>query len=107
MKDLRVVFMGTPDFALPSLELLNSRYNVVAVFCQPDKVNGRGNRVTFGPVKEYALNNNIPVYQPETFKDNAQADLLKKLDPQIIVVAAYGKILPSYVDKVRHISTCL
>ncbi len=97
MKDLRVVFMGTPDFALPSLELLNSRYNVVAVFCQPDKVNGRGNKVTFGPVKEYALNNNIPVYQPETFKDNAQADLLKQLDPQIIVVAAYGKILPAYV----------
>lgn len=97
MKNLRVVFMGTPDFALPSLELLNSKYNLIAVFCQPDKINGRGNKVTFGPVKEFALKNDIPVYQPQTFKNNAVLDLLKQLDPQIIVVAAYGKILPSYV----------
>ncbi len=97
MKNLRVVFMGTPDFALPSLELLNSKYDLVAVFCQPDKVNGRGNKVTFGPVKEFALNNGVPVYQPDTFKNEAVLDLIKQLDPQLIVVAAYGKILPSYV----------
>ncbi len=97
MQKLRVLFMGTPDFAVPSLKLLHSKYDVVAVICQPDKVNGRGNKVTFGPVKEYAIENGIDVYQPETFKDNACLDLIKKLDPEIIVVAAYGKILPEYV----------
>ena len=97
MNKLRVVFMGTPDFALPSLELLDSKYSVVGVFCQPDKINGRGNKMVFGPVKEYALAHNIPVFQPSTFKDGVCADILNKLDPELIVVAAYGKILPSYV----------
>lgn len=94
---LRVIFMGTPDFALPSLERLNDLYEVCAVFCQPDKINGRGNKVTYGPVKEFALNNKIPVYQPETFKDNSCLDILDKYSPELIVVAAYGKILPEYV----------
>lgn len=89
--------MGTPDFALPSLVALNEKYGVCAVFCQPDKVNARGNKVIFGPVKEYAVNNDIPVYQPETFKNNACADILEQYNPDIIVVAAYGKILPKYV----------
>lgn len=97
MHKLRVLFMGTPDFAVPSLKLLHSKYNVVAVICQPDKVNGRGNKVTFGPVKEFAIRSGIEVYQPETFKDNACLDLIKELDPELIVVAAYGKILPEYV----------
>lgn len=94
---LRVIFMGTPDFALPSLEKLCSLYDVCAVFCQPDKVNGRGNKVNFGPIKEYAINNNIPVYQPDTFRDNACLDVLQQYSPELIVVAAYGKILPEYV----------
>ncbi len=97
MSKLRVLFMGTPDFAVPSLKLLNDKYDVVAVFCQPDKINGRGNKVTFGAVKEFALQNNIKVYQPETFKDNACLELITELDPELIVVAAYGKILPEYV----------
>lgn len=97
MQKLKVLFMGTPDFALPSLELLYEKHDVVAVICQPDKINGRGNKVTFGPVKEFAVNHGVPVYQPETFKDNACAELLRELDPQLIVVAAYGKILPEYV----------
>lgn len=97
MQKLRVLFMGTPDFAVPSLKLLHSKYDVVAVICQPDKINGRGNKVTFGPVKEFALQNGIKVYQPETFKENACLDLITELDPELIVVAAYGKILPEYV----------
>ncbi len=97
MNKLRVLFMGTPDFAVPSLKLLNSKYNVVGVICQPDKINGRGNKLSFGPVKEFALENNLDVYQPETFKDNACLELLNKLNPELIVVAAYGKILPEYV----------
>lgn len=97
MHKLRVLFMGTPDFAVPSLKLLHEKYDVVGVICQPDKINGRGNKVTFGPVKEYAMENNLEVFQPETFKDNACLGLLKELDPELIVVAAYGKILPEYV----------
>ncbi len=97
MEKLRVLFMGTPDFAVPSLKLLNLKYDVVGVVCQPDKINGRGNKLSFGPVKEFALENNLAVYQPETFKDNACLELLKELNPELIVVAAYGKILPEYV----------
>lgn len=94
---LRVVFMGTPDFALPSLKVLDDEFDVVAVFCQPDKINGRGNKVNFCPIKQYAIEHNITVCQPETFKNNSCVELLHELDPQLIVVAAYGKILPNYV----------
>ncbi len=97
MHSPRILFMGTPDFALPSLELVHKKYGVSAVICQPDKINGRGNKITFGPIKEYALTNNIPVYQPETFKNNACIELIKEIDPNLIIVAAYGKILPEYV----------
>lgn len=97
MSKLRVLFMGTPDFALPPLKKLNETYDVCAVFCQPDKVCGRGNKIIFGPVKQYAVDNGIPVYQPDTFKNGACDELIKTLDPQIIVVAAYGKILPKFV----------
>ena len=97
MQKLNVVFMGTPDFALPSLSALYQHHNVVAVFCQPDKANARGNKVIYGPVKEFALNNNIPVYQPDTFKNESCKPIIEELSPDIIVVAAYGKILPEYV----------
>lgn len=97
MQKIRVLFMGTPDFAVPSLKLLNEKHEIVGVVCQPDKINGRGNKVIFGPVKEYAIQNDIAVYQPETFKDNACLELLNDLNPELIVVAAYGKILPEYV----------
>ncbi len=94
---LNIVFMGTPDFALPSLELLDKTHNVTAVFCQPDKINGRGNKINFCPIKEYALQKSIQIFQPETFKNEACLELLQKLNPDLIVVAAYGKILPKYV----------
>ena len=96
-KKIRVVFMGTPDFALPSLKSLYEAADVAAVFCQPDKVSGRGNKIVFGPVKEFALQHDIRICQPETFKNGACEGLLKELDPELIVVAAYGKILPEYV----------
>lgn len=94
---LRVVFMGSPDFAIPTLKCLCERYDVCAVFCQPDKANGRGNRVVYGPVKQYAVDNNIRVCQPDSFKNGNCSELLRELDPQLIIVAAYGKILPKYV----------
>lgn len=95
--NLNIVFMGTPDFALPSLEVLYGKYNISAVFCQPDKATGRGNKVKFGPVKQFAVDHGIPVYQPDTFKNNACLEILEKHNPDLIVVAAYGKILPKYV----------
>lgn len=97
MKTHNIVFMGTPDFCIPSLKILNDKYNLVGVFCQPDKVNGRNNQVSFCPVKQFAIEHNVPVYQPTTFKDNACLNILQELNPDIIVVAAYGKILPKYV----------
>lgn len=97
MNKLNVVFMGTPDFGIPSVRMLLEKHNLVGVFCQPDKINGRNNQTSFCPIKQFAVDNNIPVYQPITFKDNACLEILRELNPDIIVVAAYGKILPKYV----------
>lgn len=93
-----IVFMGTPDFAVPCLRaLVESGENVKAVFTQPDKPKGRGYKLTPPPVKEYAVSQNIPVYQPVSMKKGEDADnayeLLKELAPDLIVVVAYGQIL--------------
>ncbi len=90
--------MGTPDFAKICFEsLLTSDNEIVGVITQPDKPKGRGYALTPPPVKVSALEHNIPVYQPDTLKDEAFAELLAKLDPELIVVVAYGKILPKKV----------
>ena len=95
---MRILFMGTPDFALFSLKAINeSRHDVIGVVTQPDKPKGRGYTLTPPPVKVYATEHNIPVYQPNTLKGEEFAELLSSLDPDIIVVVAYGKILPKNV----------
>ena len=95
---MRIVFMGTPDFALFSLKaLVEAGEEVVGVVTQPDKPRGRGYVLTPPPVKIYALEQGIPVYQPETLRGGAFDDTLKELDPALIVVVAYGKILPKSV----------
>lgn len=95
---LKIMFMGTPDFAKVSLEkLVEKEFNVAAVVTQPDKAKGRGMKTGFSCVKEFALQKNLPVYQPETLKDGAIKDLLNEINPDVIVVVAYGKILPDYV----------
>lgn len=92
---MRVVFMGTPDFAAQSLlALLQNDFNVVAVFCQPDKPKGRGQSLKSPPVKVLALSHGIPVYQPATLKSKEAALLLRDLKPEVIAVTAYGKLLP-------------
>lgn len=95
---MRIMFMGTPEFAQVSLEALteNGR-DVVCVITQPDKPKGRGKKMAMPPVKEYALSKGIEVYQPETLGGGAIQPLLDKYNPDIIVVVAYGKILPEYV----------
>lgn len=90
---MNIVYMGTPDFAVPALEKLIKKHNVTAVVTQPDKPKGRGKKIIFSPVKELALKNNIEVFQPEKVKDENFIKQIEKLNPDIIVVAAYGQIL--------------
>lgn len=92
---MRILFMGTPDFAVPSLEaLLHAGHEICGVFTQPDKPKNRGMKLQASPVKEFALAHGIPVYQPESVKDGTAMDLIRQLAPELIAVAAYGRILP-------------
>ena len=95
---LRIVFAGTPDFAASSLKaLINQGYNVVAVYTQPDRPAGRGKKLHKSPVKDLAELNNIAVYQPVNFKDEADQQALQLLNADLMIVAAYGIILPKIV----------
>ena len=92
---MRIVFMGTPDFAVPCLrQLLEDGQNVAGVFTQPDRPKGRGYALAPPPVKELALDRGLPVYQPEKMRDGTALGILQKLEPELIVVVAYGRILP-------------
>lgn len=92
---MRIVFMGTPDFAAVSLQrLLDERFDVVGVFTQPDKPKNRGMKLQPSPVKEIALANGLPVFQPEKMRDGTALAALQSLQPDILVVVAYGRILP-------------
>lgn len=95
---MNVVYMGTPDFAVPSLKsIINAGHNVTAVFTQPDKKVGRKQVITPPPVKVCALENGINVFQPNTLKDGEALKILEELKPDVIVVVAYGKILPKEI----------
>lgn len=95
---MKILFMGTPDFAASMLEsLVKGGYDVIGAVSQPDKPKGRGHKLMPTDVKLKAEEFDIPVYQPETLKDGSFKDQLDKLSPDLIVVAAYGKILPDYV----------
>jgi methionyl-tRNA formyltransferase len=95
---MRILFMGTPDFALFSLKaLVESGEDVIGVVTQPDKPRGRGYALMPPPIKVYALEQNLPVYQPATLKGEEFEALLTELDPELIVVVAFGKILPKNV----------
>ncbi len=102
---LRVVFMGTPDYGVPSLEaLIAAGYDVVGVFCQPDKPSGRGKKITFCPVKQCAAAHNIPVFQPvKTRVDGVEP--LRQLAPDLCVTAAFGHILSQEVLDIPRIGT--
>ena len=92
---MRILFMGTPDFAVPSLEaLLNAGHEICGVFTQPDKPKNRGMNLQAPPVKEFALAHDIPVFQPESVKDGGALEQIRQLQPELIAVAAYGRILP-------------
>jgi methionyl-tRNA formyltransferase len=95
---MKIVFMGTPDYAEKTLEaLLCTEHEIAAVFCQPDKPVGRKQILTPPPVKVLAQKNNIPVYQPQSLKTGEAYNILKQINPDVIVVVAYGKILPKEI----------
>ena len=92
---MRVVFMGTPDFAAASLQkLIDESYEIAGVFTQPDRPRGRGMATTACPVKQLAVEHGIPVYQPEDLRTTETVQLLQSLHPDVIAVVAYGRILP-------------
>jgi methionyl-tRNA formyltransferase len=95
---MRIVFMGTPDFAVPSLQsLIDAGHTVCAVFTQPDKPKGRGYALAAPPVKDLALRHQIDVYQPKTLRTAEAAEQIRSLKPDVIVVTAYGKLLPKEI----------
>ena len=95
MEQVKVVFMGTPDFSVPVLEGLIENYQVIGVVTQPDRKVGRRQEVVFSPVKEVALKHNIPVFQPEKIRSD-YTDILA-LEPDIIITCAYGQIIPKEI----------
>ncbi len=98
---MRIIFMGTPDFSVPTLERLTaSKHSVIAVVTQPDKPKGRGKEVRMTPVKECALKHGIPVYQPVKARDKAFVEEMRALNPDVMVVIAFGQILPGELLKV-------
>ena len=95
---MRVVFMGTPDIAATCLKkILDDGFQVVGVYTQPDRPKGRGMKMVYSPVKEVALAHNLPVFQPENFREEETVEDLKKLQPDVVAVVAYGRILPQKV----------
>ncbi len=95
---MRILFMGTPDFAVASLKrLVEDGHDVCGVFTQPDKPKNRGMKMTFSPVKEYAVSQNLTVYQPLKMRDGEALSIVQELQPELIVVAAYGRILPEEI----------
>ena len=92
---MKIIFAGTPDFAAKHLEIvLHSKHEVLSVLTQPDRESGRGKKINLSPVKQTALDNNIDVYQPESLKTKEVFDKLKNIDPDLILVVAYGLLLP-------------
>jgi len=101
---MRLIFMGTPDFAVPTLDaLVNSRHEVVGVYTQTDKEQGRGKKLVWSPVKTYALAHNLPVFQPKGLKKPEVVEEMRALNADAIVVAAYGKILrPAVLEMTKY-----
>lgn len=98
MEKLNIIFAGTPDFAAKHLSaLINSEHNIIAVYTQPDRPAGRGKKLTASAVKELAVDSNIPVYQPENFKQESSVEQLAALNADIMIVVAYGLLLPQSV----------
>ncbi len=93
----RIVFMGTPEFAVPVLQALIANYNVIAVYTRIDKPSGRGKQVVVSPVKHFALQHNLPLEQPRSLRNGSEQHRLREYNPDLVVVAAYGLLLPKAI----------
>ena len=104
---MNILFMGTPDFAKESLEkIYEAGHNIIAVVTNPDRPKGRGMKMIASPVKEYAIEKNIPVYQPEKVRNNTEIiEKIKELNPEVICVVAYGKILPKEILEIPKLGS--
>ncbi|NOR43366.1 MAG: methionyl-tRNA formyltransferase, partial [Gammaproteobacteria bacterium] len=101
---LRIIYAGTPDFSVAALEaLIASEHDVIAVYTQPDRPAGRGRGMQASPVKEKALQHNIPVFQPESLKDERAQAELQALNADMMIVTAYGLLLPAAVLKIPRL----
>ena len=97
MKKNNIIFMGTPDFAVESLKILiKSNYNILGVVTATDKKRGRGKKISFSPIKNFAIKNNIPIYQPKNLKSEEFINLMKKIKPDLLVVVAF-RMLPEII----------
>ena len=94
---MKTIFMGTPEFAIPSLKVVSQNTDLKLIFTKEDKRNARGNKIIYSPVKQFGLDNNIEVIQPKRMKDEEVIDKIKEVNPDLIVVVAYGKILPKEI----------
>ena len=94
---MKTIFMGTPEFAIPSLKVVSKNTDLRAIFTKEDKVNARGNKIIFSPVKQFGIDNEIEVIQPKKVKDEKIIKKIKEINPDLIVVVAYGKILPKEI----------
>ena len=94
---MKTIFMGTPEFAIPSLKVVSQNTDLKLIFTKEDKRNARGNKIIYSPVKQFGLDNGIEVIQPKRMKDEEVIDKIKEVNPDLIVVVAYGKILPKEI----------
>lgn len=95
---MKILFMGTPEFAVESLKRLEEKYEIVGIVTKVDKPNSsRGKKIIYNPVKQYGINNDIKVYQPENIRNEETYNLIKEMNPDLIVVVAYGKIIPNNI----------
>ena len=91
---MKTIFMGTPEFAIPSLETVYKNTDLKLIFTKEDKRNARGNKIIYSPVKQFGLDNDIEIIQPKRMKDDEVISRIKEINPDLIVVVAYGKIIP-------------
>ena len=94
---MKTIFMGTPEFAIPSLEVVFKNTDLQLIFTKEDKINARGNKIIFSPVKQFGIDNDVEIIQPKKMKDEEVINKIKEINPDLIVVVAYGKILPKEI----------
>lgn len=100
---IKTIFMGTPDFALETLKYVDSNTELLSIFTKEDKFNARGNKIIYSPVKTYAIEHNIECIQPKSLRTEEIYNYIKKLNPDLIVVAAYGKIIPEEIINIPRL----